>query len=225
IERIFELVRGLNEQCRLDEWAGFLERALDGFFAVSEDSEREFQILRGQFDALRRQQRDAGFARSIGRAALLECLGPALEEDLHNAGFLTGSVTFCGFKPMRSIPFRIVCLAGMDDGAFPRPAQRLAFDLMARAPRLGDRSTREDDRYLFLETLLSARDRLYISYVGQSVKDNSLAPPSVLVSELLDYVEQGFTPGSGQSPGPSRAERNAAVPARALPEKKRKKSH
>jgi exodeoxyribonuclease V gamma subunit len=68
----------------------------------------------------------------------------------------------------------------------------LSFDLMAKQRRLGDRSSREDDRYLFLETLISARERLYISYVGQSIKDNSVAPPSVLVSELLDYVAQGF---------------------------------
>lgn len=193
VERLFEFVRVLGEQRRLDEWADLLGGALDTFFAMSEDSEREFQLIRGQLENLRHQQRDARFTRPIGRAALLERLAPALDDDLHNAGFLTGRVTFCGFKPMRSIPFRIVCLVGMNDGAFPRPTQRLSFDLMAQAPRLGDRSTREDDRYLFLETLLSARDRLYISYVGQSVRDNSLAPPSVLVSELLDYVEQGFT--------------------------------
>jgi exodeoxyribonuclease V gamma subunit len=98
---------------------------------------------------------------------------------------------------MRSIPFKIVCLVGMNDGAFPRPTQHLSFDLIAKAPRLGDRSTREDDHYLFLETLLSARQRLYLSYVGQSIRDNSEAPPSVLVSELMDYIEQGFELADG----------------------------
>src|SRR4029077_8661338 len=106
-----------------------------------------------------------------------------------------------------SIPFRIVCLVGMNDGAFPRSTQHLSFDLMAKAPRLGDRSAREDDRYLFLETLLSARDRLYLSYVGQSVRDHRAAPPSVLVSELLDYVEQGF----GADPVAGRAGRERLV--------------
>ena len=80
----------------------------------------------------------------------------------------------------------------MNDRSFPRTSPQLSFDLMVQKPRLGDRSSREDDRYLFLETLISARERLYISYVGQSIKDNSEAPPSVLVSELLDYVAQGF---------------------------------
>jgi exodeoxyribonuclease V gamma subunit len=91
---------------------------------------------------------------------------------------------------MRSIPFKVICLIGMNDGAFPRSDRHLSFDLMAQKPRLGDRSLRADDRYLFLETLLSARQRLHLSYVGQSIRDNSEAPPSVLVSELLDYIAQ-----------------------------------
>jgi len=85
----------------------------------------------------------------------------------------------------------------MDSGAYPRQSSALGFDLMARYPRRGDRSRRNDDRYLFLETILSVRERLYISYVGQSIQDNTVIPPSVLVSELIDYVEQGFEIAEG----------------------------
>jgi len=87
----------------------------------------------------------------------------------------------------------------MNDRSFPRTTLKLGFDLMAPPNhRLGDRSLRDDDRYLFLEAILSARQRLYISYVGQSSKDNSELPPSSVVSELLEYLLQGFelTPGS-----------------------------
>jgi exodeoxyribonuclease V gamma subunit len=94
--------------------------------------------------------------------------------------------------PMRSIPFKVVCLMGMNDDSYPRQTKTLGFDLMAKNPKPGDRSRRKDDRYLFLETLLSARERLHISYVGQSIQDNSPRPPSVLVSELLDYIDQGY---------------------------------
>jgi exodeoxyribonuclease V gamma subunit len=93
---------------------------------------------------------------------------------------------------MRSIPFKVICLIGMNDDSYPRQSHKLGFDLMAATPRIGDRSHRMDDRYLFLEAILSARQHLHISYVGQSLKDNSPRPPSVLVSELLDYVEEGF---------------------------------
>jgi exodeoxyribonuclease V gamma subunit len=80
----------------------------------------------------------------------------------------------------------------MNDDSYPRKSLKLGFDLMAASPRIGDRSRRMDDRYLFLEAILSARQKLHISYVGQSMKDNSPRPPSVLVSELLDYIEEGF---------------------------------
>lgn len=192
IECLVALVETLGQPRRLDQWAATLREVADQFFQPSEESALELQTLRDTLATLRRQHALSGFGQVVSLAAVLERLGPALEEDLQHSGFLTGGVTFCGLKPMRSIPFKIVCLVGMNDGAFPRPTQHLSFDLMAKAPRLGDRSTREDDRYLFLETLLSARQRLYLSYVGQNIRDNSEAPPSVLVSELLDYTEQGF---------------------------------
>jgi exodeoxyribonuclease V gamma subunit len=94
--------------------------------------------------------------------------------------------------PMRSIPFKIICLVGMNNDAYPRDSKILDFDLISKYPRPGDRSRRNDDRYLFLETILSAREGLYISYTGQSIRDNSIIPPSVLVTELLDYIDRGF---------------------------------
>ena len=113
---------------------------------------------------------------------------------------MTGGVTFCAMLPMRGIPFQVVALIGMSDGAFPRRSRPPGFDLIARNPRRGDRSLRDEDRYLFLEAILSARKYLYLSYIGQSIRDNSEMPPSVLVSEFLDAIERKFTPGDGRAP-------------------------
>lgn len=104
--------------------------------------------------------------------------------------FLSGGVTFATLLPMRAIPFRHICLLGMNDGAFPRQQARQDFDLMRADSRPGDRSRREDDRYLLLEALLSARDRLYISWVGRSVHDNSERAPSMLIGQLRDHLAQ-----------------------------------
>jgi exodeoxyribonuclease V gamma subunit len=193
LETLFRSVADLAcARHTLEDWATVLRALLDCFFEVDDASEREAQVVRGALRELERQQQLSGFEDTIPLAVLLERLLPRLEEDPFGSGFLAGGVTFCGLKPMRSIPFKVICLVGMNDNAFPRPAGQLSFDLMAKEPRLGDRSTREDDRYLFLETLLSARDRLYLSYVGPSIRDHAEAPPSVLIGELLDYVEQGF---------------------------------
>jgi exodeoxyribonuclease V gamma subunit len=101
-----------------------------------------------------------------------------------------GSVNFATLMPMRAIPFKRVYILGMNDGDFPRHNKPLDFDLMANDYRPGDRSMREDDRYLFLEALLAARESLYISWIGRSIKDDSERPPSLLVSQLKDYVNK-----------------------------------
>ena len=107
--------------------------------------------------------------------------------------FMTGQITVCSMVPMRSIPFRIVAILGLNDGQFPRTRPPLGFDLMAQDPiRLGDRSRRGDDRYLFLEALLSARDALYLSYQGYDIHKNEERPPSLVLDELINYLNLGY---------------------------------
>lgn len=108
----------------------------------------------------------------------------------NESGFLRGGITFCNMVPMRSLPFKIICLLGLNDSDFPRNTRAASFDLIARHPQKGDRSRRDDDRYLFLEAVMSAREKLYLSYVGRdNQKDNELAP-SPLVNELLDTLSE-----------------------------------
>jgi exodeoxyribonuclease V gamma subunit len=116
----------------------------------------------------------------------------ALDQGRLNQRFLAGAVNFCTLMPMRAIPFRVVCLLGMNDGDYPRAQPPLDFDLMGGDYRPGDRSRREDDRYLLLEAVLSAREQLYISWVGRSIRDNSERPPSVLVGQLRDHLAAGW---------------------------------
>lgn len=107
--------------------------------------------------------------------------------------FLAGAVNFCTLMPMRSIPFKHVCLLGLNDEDYPRDSVPVGFDLMRLAePRKGDRSRKQDDRYLFLEAILAAREGLYLSYQGASARDNSERVPSVLLSELVEYLQQAF---------------------------------
>jgi len=190
LNRVFDMVATLEQRRTIGEWETVLIKILDDFIQPDETQISEPLLLRSTLRELTRQAAGAGCEEAVDLAVVLESLNQSLEEDRFGSGFITGGVTFCALKPMRSIPFKVICLIGMNDGTFPRSDRHLSFDLMAQKPRLGDRSLRADDRYLFLETLLSARQRLHISYVGQSIRDNSEAPPSVLVSELLDYIAQ-----------------------------------
>ena len=106
--------------------------------------------------------------------------------------FMGGGVQFATLMPMRAIPFKVVCLLGMNDGVYPRSPAPRDFDLMSHTGlgRAGDRARREDDRYLFLEAVLSARQRLYVSWQGRRASDHAELPPSVLVGQLMDYLNQ-----------------------------------
>ncbi|MCP4340281.1 MAG: exodeoxyribonuclease V subunit gamma [Desulfobulbaceae bacterium] len=109
-----------------------------------------------------------------------------------STGFLRGQLTFCSMLPMRSIPFKVVCLIGLCDGVFPKNDSHDTFDLMGDNFQRGDRSPRADDRYQFMEALLAARTHLYLSYIGQSIRTNEVIPPSVVVTEFLEVLESGY---------------------------------
>ncbi|MFH1124424.1 MAG: exodeoxyribonuclease V subunit gamma, partial [Pseudomonadota bacterium] len=187
-ERLFNHVSSLARPKSLEGWSGALTEILEGFFLADDKSEQEMLTLRRSLGGLARTQELALFSREIDIRVIRYHLAQVLARSGFGYGFMTGGVTFCAMLPMRSIPFKVICLVGMNDDAYPRESKPLSFDLMAKHPRPGDRSRRHDDRFLFLEALLSARERLYVSYVGQDIQDNSRLQPSVLVSELMDYL-------------------------------------
>ncbi len=161
--------------------------------SFSESSWDTVALLRGVRAVFARTE-DAGFERTVPLSVVLHLLELELEQDRSSTEFLAGGVTFCALLPLRTIPFRRVCVLGLDQGSFPRADQRDELDLLALAPRAGDRTLRDDDRYLFLELLLSARDGLYLSYVGRSIQDDSERPPSVVIGELLRTCAQMVAP-------------------------------
>jgi len=192
IDAVDQLSKRFSRPRPLGEWREHFLWMLETFIEADADSERELAHVKAEIDKLTALAEHSGFAGEISAQVMIAWLRGRLEQFEMGLGFMTGGITFCAMLPMRSIPFRVVAMIGMNDGAFPRQQRPPGFDLLAREPRQGDRSVRGDDRYLFLESILSARDVLYLSYVGQSVRDNSPLPPSVLVSELLDAVERGF---------------------------------
>ncbi len=194
-DTLFAFAEELKKARPLAKWAEFLGQILDRMFEPDDESEALLQVLRGHVADLADVAALSGFAGDVDVSVVRQWLSDAIDGQRESGRFLSGGVTFCTMLPMRSIPFRVVCLVGMNDGTFPRTDTPVGFNLMRDDPRRGDRSSRNDDRYIFLEALISARECLYISYVGQSMMDNKDIPPSVLVSELLDYAERGYTIG------------------------------
>jgi exodeoxyribonuclease V gamma subunit len=192
LQHLFEWAERLEKSMPPADWRDVFIELLERFIAVDENAEQEVQQLRRILDNFGYLEGRAGFAVPLELEVVRTHLENTLERTHAGGGFISGGVTFCAMLPMRSIPFEVVCLIGMNTAAFPRESTPLGFDLMARFPRPGDRSRRRDDKYLFLEALVSAARVFYISYVGQSVQDNSEIPPSVIVSELIDTIEGSY---------------------------------
>lgn len=176
----------------LEQWINQVHQLIEQCYATDEQDELSVELIRRSLQQLQEQLKDANFQQSISVQIFADYMIGAVNNQRSSQRFMVGAVNFCTLMPMRSIPFKVVCLLGMNDGSYPRSIPAVGFDLMTDYPRRGDRSRRDDDRYLFLEALLSAQEKLYISYIGRSIQDNSSRIPSVLVSELLDYVEQSF---------------------------------
>jgi exodeoxyribonuclease V gamma subunit len=186
-DAVFNLEAKLSGKHSVADWCEKLLELTVVFFTPDNSAEQSMQQVRNAIIQLQETTAAAGFHGAVSLDLVRHWLVQAFDQHT-SRGFLSGGVSICALAPMRSLPFQVICLIGMHDGSFPREQPHLSFDLMRRQFRLGDRSRRADDRYLFLETLISARRRLYLSYVGHSIKDNSELPPSVLVAELQDYL-------------------------------------
>lgn len=176
----------------LTVWAEHIHWLLEQFYTPDEEDQPAIALIHQALDTLQNTLTEADYGRELEPALLQYCLQESLTQTRSSPRFLSGALNFCTLMPMRAIPFKVVCLLGMNDGQYPRALPPTGFDLMQLYPRKGDRSRRDDDRYLFLEAILSAKEQLYISYVGRSVQDNSVRIPTVLVSELLSYCDQAY---------------------------------
>ncbi|MGM0982733.1 MAG: exodeoxyribonuclease V subunit gamma [Pseudomonadota bacterium] len=183
----------LAEPCDVATWGERLSRLLEACFLAEADQDlMALTRLEQALDAWQESAEEAGLTEPLPLSVVREHWLAQVDEASLSQRFLAGAVNIATLMPMRAIPFRHVCLLGMNDADYPRVQRPLDIDLMAQDYRPGDRSRREDDRYLFLEALLSARDRLSISWVGRSIIDNTEQPPSVLLGQLRDHLARGW---------------------------------
>ncbi|AWY42632.1 exodeoxyribonuclease V subunit gamma [Pseudomonas putida] len=185
--------RELTQPASPAQWSLRMQALTSLFFQATNEHD---DFLLTQLEELREAWLEncesVGLQDELPLTVVREAWLAGLDQGRLSQRFLAGAVNFCTLMPMRAIPFKLVCLLGMNDGDYPRAQPPLDFDLMGSDYRPGDRSRREDDRYLLLEALLSARDQLYISWVGRSIRDNSERPASVLIGQLRDHLASGW---------------------------------
>jgi len=175
-------------------WAKDLIELRDACFMPLNDQEQSWDLIAKVAADLAARCEEAEYEHTLSLRQVRDLLLNRFSSPDAGNHFMTGQVTVCSMLPMRSIPFKKVCILGLNDSEFPRKSTPLGLDLMAGpARRVGDRSRRLEDRYLFLEAIISCRDGLYLSYQGNDVKNNSERQPSLVLAEFLDMLQEGYT--------------------------------
>lgn len=177
------------------EWMAGLENAVLGLAAASPDATWQELQLRGELAEV--DEAAAGSAAPLGLDDVRDALKGTLSGRPTRASFRTGALTVCTLVPMRSVPHRVVCLLGLDDGVFPRQSIRDGDDVLARDPWVGERDPRSEDRQLLLDAICAAEDQLVITYNGADERTGAPVPPAVPLGELLDAFDRTATVADG----------------------------
>lgn len=200
------LIQSTEQSLSFSGWTSRVLGVMESLFGASPLGQDWFALISSRLTSLEEKAGDA----SIEFSTFVEISAVSDQNSSGAGGLLRRGITFCRLQPVRNIPAKVICLLGMNEGAFPRQVSPVEFDLihgqkkLAKDERpaelkitelqfLGDNRSRDEDRQLFLDCILNARERLYISFVGQDSKTNELIPPSVLVSQLIASLSLSFS--------------------------------
>ena len=240
VERVREAVAALSGAKPIGQWARAIADAAEALTATGErDAWQRRELERVLEDVV--ADAEQAPASELQLADVRGLLADRLKGRPTRANFRTGHLTVCTLVPMRSVPHRVICILGLDDGEFPRRTRRDGDDRLLHDPQVGDRDPRAEDRQMLLDALLAATERLIITYTGNDERTGLRRPPAVPVGELLDVVERtvrrdagsaverivvahplqpfdprNFTPGTLVADGPWGFDRRALAGAHAL---------
>ena len=192
LQSLFKLRNTLSAINTIENWNKQLNEIVDFYFINNNDTFRDISLLRKAFNNLEKTALNADLNKLVSLDIIKIYLLKTIDTESINEGFLRGKITFCTMLPMRSIPAKTICMLGINDGEFPRQERKLGFNIIDKDIRICDRSKRYEDRYIFLESILAAKNILYISYIGQNDKSNDTSPPAAPICELIDHITQLF---------------------------------
>ena len=190
IDRIGGSLDALLAARTADDWMAALASGVSGLGAVSHETtwqqaqfDRELHVVRSM----------AAGGTALQVSDVRELLRSRLEGRATRANFRTGTITVCTMMPMRSVPHRVICLLGLDDGIFPRSNGIDGDDVLARTPLTGERDPRSEDRQLLLDAVLAATDHLVVTYTGAGEHTGAEHPPAAPLGELIDAARRCAT--------------------------------
>jgi exodeoxyribonuclease V gamma subunit len=190
VDILAALVRAQRREHAPRQWQKIYNEALSQLFdtGAERDETQALERVRSALADFAEETAQAEMTTALDWRCVRDELSARLAEPERGYRFFGGGITVCGMVPLRAVPFRVICLIGMNEGAFPRRDRSSPFD--SEQDRRLEPSVRDEDRYLFLQQLMAARDELHLSWVGEDARDGSRMEPSAVVSELLGILPQ-----------------------------------
>ncbi|EAT12608.1 exodeoxyribonuclease V subunit gamma [Bermanella marisrubri] len=195
VNELYEFVLATENLHSCTEWRYFLQDSLQRFFDVTTEEQPVLEQIHQVLENWLQTSQYVNFSHDIPFSVVYQGVQQGLQKNNGSQHFMIGRVNFCTLLPMRSIPFKYVAVLGLNDQEYPRTVPGNSLDLMRFNRRVGDRNRRDEDRYLFLEAILSARQGLWLSYRSLDQKQNTPMTPSVVLAEFMDYLDINFFSG------------------------------
>ncbi len=199
LDRLQSVTDRLGGSHPVDDWLDTLREGLDSLTAVARGEEWQTSQVQRELTALAGAAELSEGAIELRLPDVRALMAERLTGQPTRANFRTGSLTVCTMVPMRSVPHRVVCLLGLDDGVFPRAPAVDGDDVLARTPLTGERDLRSEDRQLLLDAILAASERLVVTYSGANETTGQPRPPAVPLGELLDALDDTATGGRSRA--------------------------
>ncbi len=196
VSRLQHTVGRLRAATAVEEWLAALR---DGVLAIASTAPAEqWQVAQFEREVDSLGEAAQGRSTTMRLADVRALVEQRTEPRPTRANFRTGHLTVSTLVPMRSVPHRVVCLVGLDDGVFPRSTITDGDDVLARDPMTGERDPRSEDRQLLLDAVMSARETVVVTYTGANEHSGQPRPPAVPLGELLDALERTATGARAQ---------------------------
>ncbi|MDX6254100.1 MAG: exodeoxyribonuclease gamma subunit [Frankiales bacterium] len=195
VDRLHTLQRLFQGRHTAKTWMQELKDAVLSLCATTEENAWQQLQLADELAGI--AEAAEGSTVEIGLADVRVLLDRTLAGRPTRSSFRTGTLTVCTLVPMRSVPHRVVCLLGLDDGTFPRNSVRDGDDVLARDPWIGERDPRSEDRQLLLDAVSAAEEHLVVVYSGADDRTGATIPPAVPLGELLDAFDRTATTSDG----------------------------
>ncbi|MCB4410596.1 exodeoxyribonuclease V subunit gamma [Synechococcus sp. MU1611] len=199
LDRLARMLDRLRQPRPCHGWVQMLQSLLEELFADGGAWADELQSWAAALEEWRLRAEDCPL--DLDAAVALEVLQEALSVDSGRFGHRSGALTISALEPMRAIPHKVIVLMGLDSAEFPRPSRRPGFHLLEQQRSLGDPRSSDQDRYVLLEALMSARRHLLISWCGRLERTGEPQPPAAPVEQWLAVLQEQLHRASASTEG------------------------